>query len=74
VPGGCAHGFAVRTAVAEVEYKCSEVYDPAGEIGIAWDDPELAIDWGVSDPILSDHDRQNSPLARVADRLPIYQP
>jgi dTDP-4-dehydrorhamnose 3,5-epimerase len=73
VPGGFAHGFAVRTAVAEVEYKCSEVYDPAGEIGIAWDDPVLAIDWGVNDPILSARDRQNPPLALVADRLPIYQ-
>jgi dTDP-4-dehydrorhamnose 3,5-epimerase len=74
VPIGFAHGFSVRTAVAQVEYKCSEVYDPAGEVGIAWNDPTLAIDWGVAEPLLSDRDRHNPQLEAVAERLPLYRP
>ena len=59
VPPGFAHGFCVVSAVAQVEYKCTGLYDPASEIGIAWDDPGLAIPWPVRDPILSDRDRRN---------------
>ena len=72
IPPGFAHGFAVVSAVAQVEYKTTDVYDPAGEIGIAWDDPALAIAWPVSDPILSPRDRRHPMLAGVADRLPVY--
>jgi dTDP-4-dehydrorhamnose 3,5-epimerase len=74
VPPGFAHGFAVTSEVAEVEYKCSEIYDPASELGIAWNDPALAIPWPVTDPILSDRDRRNPLLAAVADRLPAFSP
>jgi dTDP-4-dehydrorhamnose 3,5-epimerase len=74
VPAGFAHGFAVTSEVAEVEYKCSEVYDPASELGIAWNDPALAIPWPVTDPILSDRDRRNPLLAAVANRLPEFSP
>jgi dTDP-4-dehydrorhamnose 3,5-epimerase len=55
-----------------VEYKCSEAYDPASELGIAWNDPALAIPWPVTDPILSDRDRRNPLLAAVANRLPEF--
>jgi dTDP-4-dehydrorhamnose 3,5-epimerase len=72
VPPGFAHGFAVTSEVAEVEYKCSDVYDPASELGIAWNDPALAIPWPVTDPILSDRDRQNPLLATLAGRLPTF--
>jgi dTDP-4-dehydrorhamnose 3,5-epimerase len=70
VPPGFAHGFCVTSLVAQVEYKCTDLYDPASEIGIAWNDPELAIPWPVADPILSERDRRHPPLAGVMDRLP----
>ena len=70
VPQGFAHGFCVVTPVAQVEYKCTDLYDSVGEIGIAWNDPDLAIGWPVRDPILSARDQQNPTLAAVMDRLP----
>lgn len=74
VPAGFAHGFSVTSETAEVEYKCTDFYDPDTEIGIAWDDPELGIRWPVRAPILSDRDRANPRLAAVRDRLPRYTP
>ena len=59
VPEGFAHGFCVTSDVADVEYKCSDVYDPAGEAGLAWDDPALGIAWPVGEPVLSDRDRRH---------------
>ena len=44
---------------AIVQYKCTELYDPADEVGIAYDDATLAIQWPVQQPILSDKDRRN---------------
>jgi dTDP-4-dehydrorhamnose 3,5-epimerase len=70
IPPGFAHGFCVISPVAQIEYKCTDVYDPAGEIGIAWNDPQLAIAWPVAEPLLSDRDRRNAPLAAQLDRLP----
>lgn len=73
IPTGFAHGFCVLTGTADVEYKCSDIYDPDDEFGIAWNDPELAIPWPVTDPHLSDRDRCNPTLAEVVDRLPSYR-
>jgi dTDP-4-dehydrorhamnose 3,5-epimerase len=70
VPPGFAHGFCVLTQVAQVEYKCTDVYDPGGEVGVAWDDPALAIPWPVREPILSDRDKKHPTLAELGDRLP----
>ena len=70
VPEGFAHGFYVLSPVAQVEYKCTDVYDRATELGIAWNDPSLAIDWPAGERILSGRDRQHPPLAAVMDRLP----
>lgn len=70
VPPGFGHAFYVTEGPADVEYKCTAVYDPAAEIGIAWNDPELAIAWPSMDPVLSPRDRALPPLARVLDRLP----
>jgi dTDP-4-dehydrorhamnose 3,5-epimerase len=70
VPPGFAHGFCVLSAVAQVEYKCTDVYDRADEIGIAWNDPAIAIDWPVRDPILSARDQAHRTLAELQDRLP----
>jgi dTDP-4-dehydrorhamnose 3,5-epimerase len=73
IPPGFAHGFCVLTAVAQVEYKCTELYDPASEIGIAWNDPALAISWPISDPILSDRDRRHPPVGQLLDILPSWR-
>ena len=70
IPPGFAHGFYVVTAVADVEYKCTDVYDPTGELGIAWNDPALAIPWPNPAPILSARDQNHPTLAAVMDRLP----
>jgi len=70
VPVGFGHGFAVLSETADVTYLCSSVYDPATESGIAWDDPDVAVEWPVEDPLLSDRDRRGPKLAEVADTLP----
>jgi dTDP-4-dehydrorhamnose 3,5-epimerase len=74
IPPGFAHGFCVLTETADVEYKCSEIYDPADECGVAWNDPALGIKWPVSDPLLSDRDRRNPTLVEIAETLPGYLP
>ena len=72
VPHGFAHGFSVLSAHADVEYKCTDLYDPAGQLGLAWNDPELAIAWRVEAPILSPRDLANPRLADASDWLPLY--
>jgi dTDP-4-dehydrorhamnose 3,5-epimerase len=62
VPAGFLHGFVTRAPVTEVQYKCTDVYAPDCDGGIAWNDPSLGIDWGLTHaPILSDKDR-DAPL------------
>ena len=56
VPPGFAHGFCVLSEVGEVEYKCTELYDPQDELGIAWNDPQIGIEWPVDDPLVSSRD------------------
>lgn len=70
VPPGFAHGFCVLSDTAQVEYKCTDFYHPEDELSIAWDDPDLAIDWPVSEPALSKKDQAAPRLAEVLDRLP----
>jgi dTDP-4-dehydrorhamnose 3,5-epimerase len=70
VPVGFAHGFCVLSDIADVTYKVSSYYDPATERGIAFDDPELGVDWPVDDPIVSDRDRSNPRLSEMAADLP----
>jgi len=62
VPVGFAHGFCVRSDVAEVEYLCSDVYDPASERGLIWNDPDLAIAWPVARPLISARDQAHPTL------------
>ncbi len=73
VPAGYAHGFCVLSEVAEVEYKCSEFYDPADELTIAWNDPRLGVRWPTAAPILSPKDREAPPLAQLMELLPLYR-
>ncbi len=69
VPPGFAHGFCVMSDVAQVEYKCTTLYDPADEMGIAFDDPDIGIPWPVTEPILSERDKRHPRLAEVRARL-----
>jgi len=68
IPAGFAHGFAVTSEVAEVEYKCSVFYDPADEVAIRYDDPAIGIAWPVTSPVLSARDAAAASLADVRDR------
>jgi dTDP-4-dehydrorhamnose 3,5-epimerase len=70
VPVGFAHGFAVLSEVADVSYLVSSLYDPATEAGIAWDDPDVGVEWQVTEPLLSERDRSAPRLAEIADSLP----
>jgi dTDP-4-dehydrorhamnose 3,5-epimerase len=70
VPVGFAHGFCVLSEVADVNYKVSSYYDPATEAGIAWDDPDIGVEWPISNPQLSERDKDGPRLADVADGLP----
>jgi dTDP-4-dehydrorhamnose 3,5-epimerase len=70
VPVGFGHGFAVVSDVADVSYLLSSTYDPATESGIAWDDPEVGVEWPLSDPLLSERDRAAPSLAEVGESLP----
>ena len=72
IPPGFAHGFCVTSEVAQVEYKCTALYDPASEIGIAWNDPTLAIAWPTAQPILSPRDSRNLTMTAQADQLPAF--
>jgi dTDP-4-dehydrorhamnose 3,5-epimerase len=74
LPPGFAHGFAVVSDVAQVEYKCTDLYDPKSELGIAWDDPAIGIEWPVSDPVLSDRDKGHLTLSAVMESLPVFLP
>ena len=57
VPKGFAHGYFVISEVAEVSYKCSDIYHPEDELGIRWDDQDIGILWSESEPILSKKDQ-----------------
>jgi dTDP-4-dehydrorhamnose 3,5-epimerase len=73
IPAGFAHGFVARTESVQFLYKCSEFYDPSDEHGVRWDDPALAIAWGVSNPLISEKDAKYSTLAEVSpENLPKY--
>jgi len=72
VPPGFAHGFCVITPTAQVEYKCTAFYDPSDEISILWNDPEIGITWPVSEPVLSNRDRNAGPLSQHLEALPVF--
>lgn len=68
VPPGFAHGFVVLSGTADFVYRCTDYYAPDHERTLAWDDPELAIDWqlpGSADPTISDKDQAGTSLADI---------
>jgi dTDP-4-dehydrorhamnose 3,5-epimerase len=74
VPVGFAHGFCVLSEIADVTYKCSSYYDPATAAGIAYDDPDVGIDWPDLRLTVSQRDRAAPRLADVQQSLPfVYQ-
>jgi dTDP-4-dehydrorhamnose 3,5-epimerase len=70
VPVGFAHGFCVLSESADVAYKLSTYYDPETEAGIAWDDPDVGVEWPVADPQVSERDRKAPRLTEIANELP----
>jgi dTDP-4-dehydrorhamnose 3,5-epimerase len=65
VPEGFAHGFVVLSEKAHVVYKCTDTYNAKTEWGVAWNDPELKIDWPVTNPVLSEKDRVYPKLSEL---------
>jgi dTDP-4-dehydrorhamnose 3,5-epimerase len=62
-PAGFARGFCVTSEAAEIQYLCTGVYNREGESGIAWDDPEIGVDWPLAKPRLSAKDADAQSLA-----------
>jgi dTDP-4-dehydrorhamnose 3,5-epimerase len=67
-PYGFARGFAVLSDSAEIQYKCTGIYNPAAESGVLWSDPAIGIEWPVKDPILSDKDKKAQTLSEWLER------
>lgn len=65
VPPGYAHGFCVLSEVADFQYKCTDLYFPQDEGGLLWNDPDVGIDWPVSEPLLSAKDQCNPTLRQL---------
>jgi dTDP-4-dehydrorhamnose 3,5-epimerase len=72
VPRGFAHGFLVLSETADFLYKCDDFYSPENEMVIAWDDPNVGINWGIDVPTLSARDAAGVRLNDVASDLPKY--
>ena len=68
IPPGVAHGFAALTDLT-ITYMVDNYYNPADELGVAWDDPDIAADWGVGAPVLSERDQANPRRAQIAAAL-----
>ena len=63
-PAGFARGFCVLSEFAEIQYKCTGLYNSKGESGVRWDDPEIGVKWPIDNPVLSDKDRRAQTLAQ----------
>jgi dTDP-4-dehydrorhamnose 3,5-epimerase len=74
IPRGFAHGFLVLSERADFFYKCDDYYSPTDELVVKWDDPALGIDWGNSNPELSQRDRAARSLADLIPYLPKFAP
>ncbi|EWS98580.1 dTDP-4-dehydrorhamnose 3,5-epimerase [Pseudoalteromonas sp. SCSIO_11900] len=69
VPPGFAHGFCVLSDIADFQYKCTDYYDPNDESGLLWNDPSLAIQWPLDEPLLSDKDKAQPTLIEIKNKL-----
>lgn len=73
IPRGFAHGICVTSEFAEIEYKCSDYYDPEDEVRIIWNDPSIGVRWPVKSPLLSTKDAQATTLAEQSEGLAQFQ-
>ena len=73
VPPGFAHGFCALSDEADLVYKCTALYDGKADRSILWNDPDIAIAWPISSPLLSPKDAAAPPL-RAAHPLPRFAP
>jgi dTDP-4-dehydrorhamnose 3,5-epimerase len=69
IPAGCAHGFQAITDIADVSYRIDRRHDPAEDVSIAFNDPELAISWPLPAAAMSQRDRLAAPLATATKLL-----
>jgi dTDP-4-dehydrorhamnose 3,5-epimerase len=65
IPPGYAHGFAVISELVDFEYKCTDYYHPEDEVGLRWNDPEVAISWPLDAPMVSAKDATLPTLAQI---------
>jgi dTDP-4-dehydrorhamnose 3,5-epimerase len=65
IPPGYAHGFCVLSKNADIYYKCTDFYFPNDEDGLIWNDTEVAIDWPIKLPLLSDKDKLLPTLDKI---------
>lgn len=73
IPEGFAHGFCVLSDIAYFSYKCTDVYTPACEGGILWNDPDIGIEWPMEEVVLSDKDQIYPLLKNInIDQLPKF--
>jgi dTDP-4-dehydrorhamnose 3,5-epimerase len=73
IPPGFAHCFCVTSEFAQVEYKCTDFYDPADEINLSWCDPDIGITWPIESPILSAKDAAARTLREIESLLPVCE-
>ena len=72
IPPGFAHGFCTLSEQADFLYKCTDIYTAGDEYGIAWDDPDIGVEWPQLDYLLSDKDLDNPRLSE-SNKLPAYE-
>ena len=65
IPPGYAHGFCVLSDTVHFEYKCSDLYDPDGQLTVQWNDPMIGIEWPIKQPTLSSHDQVGMSLTET---------
>lgn len=74
IPEGFAHGFVVLSDAATFLYKCTRYYDPASELCVMWNDPDIGIEWPIREPFVSPKDAAGVPLrSLLPHQLPVWQ-
>lgn len=72
IPPGFAHGFCALSETVELSYKCTELYDPADDRGVLWNDARIGVDWPIASPALSPKDSRLPPLDPNRADLPVF--
>jgi len=72
IPEGFAHGFCVTSGPALFGYFCTDLYQSEADHGVAWNDPDIGIEWPMPTPLVSAKDAENPLLSTLEEELPIY--